>query len=304
MHIITPIVITDAMLDSSTIAEPDTGETSWVSGGTYALLDQRIRTTTHRIYECIQAHTGRTALPENDPLYWEDAGPTNKWAAFDTYVNTASTSVTSVTYVLSPGFFDSIAFFGLVGSSMQVTVKDAPGGATVFTQTYSLYEQAVGLYEYLFRPSKQRDKLVITDIPLRPTAELTVVISNAVSSPVACGMMSIGYKSSLAIEFGGTQYGSSAEPVTYSRITTDEFGTTRIIRGHKATGMRAEVVVALSEVNNALKIVQDVLDIPVTWVATNDSQYSGLQVFGLGSASVSYEGPSHCKISINVKGLI
>ena len=54
MNIITPITVTAAMIGgATTIAEPAAGETAWVSAGTYALGDLRIRTSTHRVYKCV-----------------------------------------------------------------------------------------------------------------------------------------------------------------------------------------------------------------------------------------------------------
>lgn len=306
MNILTPITLTDALLVSSTIAEPAAGETAWVSAGTYALGNQRIRTTTHRIYECIQAHSGRTAAPEADPLYWEDIGPTNRWAPFDTYVSTPAVATTSATWVLSPSFIDALALYGLVGNQLSVTVKAGSGGATLFAQTWSLYEQATGLYEYLFVQQRAVDRKLITGLPLHPDAEVTVTLSGGAGTPVSVGMINLGHYVRLAgaSDWGGTLAGASAEPITYSRITTNEFGETVIKRGHRATGLRAEVIIPLDEATAALRTVQNVLDVPVSWVATDTEGYEGLNVFGLGSASLSYESPSHTKLSITVKGMI
>ena len=58
--VLVPIDVDDAMLSSTTIAEPAATETAWVSGGTYAIGDKRIRTQTHRVYQSATAHTGVT----------------------------------------------------------------------------------------------------------------------------------------------------------------------------------------------------------------------------------------------------
>ena len=92
MKVLIPITITDAMFTACSVAEPAAGETAWVSAGTYAVGDKRIRTGVHKIFRCILAHTGRTALPEDDPSYWEDVDPTVKLAPFDTYVSTGMAS--------------------------------------------------------------------------------------------------------------------------------------------------------------------------------------------------------------------
>jgi len=301
MNILNPLEIT--ALTSSSIAEPDTGETAWVSGDPYVLGDQVIRTTTHKIYECIQEHSSRTTNPEDDPSYWTEVGPTNRWAPFDTYVSTPATATTSANWVLSPGFFDTVACYGLTGTSITVLVKDGPGGSTLFNETVSLYEESVGLYEYLFGLKRKKDRVVVTGIPLYPTAELTFTITG---TTVSLGMLVAGMLMSLSQSqsWGGTQYGSTVEPVTYSRITTNEFGETTIVRGRAATGMRADVAVPIEAASFALQQIQAVLDVPVAWIATTDERYDGLSVFGLGSASVNYQDATMARISINVRGMI
>lgn len=121
MNILVPIPITDSMLlAGTTIAEPAPGETAWVSGATHVVDDLRIRATTHRVYACMQAHTGRAQLPENDPAFWKDKEPTQRFAPFDAYTTTAAKTTGSLTYVLQPGFFNALSFYGLVGASLTV----------------------------------------------------------------------------------------------------------------------------------------------------------------------------------------
>lgn len=302
MNILVPITITDAMMVSSTIAEPSGSETAWVSAGTYVLGDQRIRTTTHRVYECILGHTGRAQLPEDDPLYWENVGPTAKWAPFDTETSTAASAASSLTYVLSPGFFDAVSAYGLTGSELTLTVKDGPGGTVLETRVISLYEEAGGLYEYLFATARPKRAIIASGLPIHPTAELTATVAGL--GTVSAGMINVGQYRKLVTSWGGTEYGATVEPTTYSRIKTDEFGTTTIKRGHAASGLRASVVLPLADANYALQTIQQTLDTPVTFVASEGLGYEGLNVFGLGSATLGYAGPSHVQLNITVKGMI
>jgi len=308
MNVLTPIAITDAMIGAgTTIAEPAASETAWVSGGTYAVGDLRIRTTTHKVYSCVQAHSGRTALPENDAAYWLEKSPTNRYAPFDIYNTTAATATTSLTYVLSPGYFNAISLYGLVGSNISITLKDAPAGTTIWSYSGSLYRDPLGWYEYLFGGLQQIDRLQFHDLPIRPTAELAITLSASSGQPVGIGMINVGDRISLGggdANWGGTQYGSTAEPVTYSYIKTNADGTTSIVRRHYATGMRATIFVTQSQADTALSIIRNLLDVPVSWIATDVNGYDGLNVFGLGSASVNYAGPGYAIISLTVKGMI
>ena len=304
MNILTPLTITDAMiLAGTTIAEPDASETAWVSAGTYSLGQERIRSTTHKVYECVQASTGRTALPEVDSAYWLEKRPTKRWAPFDSYTSTAASGTTSMTYVLQPGYFNALGMYGLVGTSAAITVKDAPGGATIYSNTVSLLEDPTGWWEFLFLPVRQISKIILTNIPIRPTAELTITLTGAT---VEVGMINVGdYKSLIGDgDWGGTQYGASAEPVSYSYIKTNADGTTTIVRRNAATSMRASIILPRDQADYALACVQDVLDVPVSWVATDANGFTGLNVFGLGSGSLSYDSFNIATLDLSVKGMI
>lgn len=309
MNILVPLTVTDAMLSSSTIAEPAAGETAWNAATSYVVGQRCILTATHRVYENLIAGVNATspdqALTGATPR-WLDYGPTNRWAAFDGIVNTPSTATTTFTYVLLPGFFNTIAMYGLDGATITVSVKDAPGGTVIYTYTGSLLEPPLDYYDYYFGTLRQLSKLVLTDIGIYANPELTITIVATAAVTVGVGMIALGDMRQIISDgnTGGAQYGATAEPVTYSYINTDVFGRTTIRRRHNATNMRVSVVLPKSDADAALATVQEVLDVPCAWIATDAAGYAGLNVFGLGSGSLEYAGPSHAIFSINVKGFI
>ncbi len=302
MNIINPITITDSMIGAgTTLAEDPT--TVWASY-TAVVGDLRHVVATHRVYKCAVAGSS-TISPELDPTRWVDVRPTNKWAPFDIYTSTAAATVTTMTYVLTPGYFNAIALYGLTGAQYDLTVKDETGGTVIYTRSGYLYADPVGWYEYLFGNTKTTNKLVFTDIPPRPSAEITLTITASASAAVGLGMFVIGDYVSLAGygDWGGTQYGAKAEPVTYSYIKVDDVSTT-IVRRHAATNLNITIMMPREEADDVLRSVQDVLDKPVAWIATNTTGYSGLTTFGLGSGSMSYDSFGIATLSLNVKGLV
>lgn len=305
MNLLTPITITDAILSSSTVAEPAAGEIAWVSGGTYALGDLRIRATTHRIYACVLAHTGIATLPESDPTRWLEKSPTLRWAAFDSYVSTASTATTSLTYVLRPGFCNTVAFYGLVGLALQLTIRDGPGGTIAYTLTDDLTAPFSGFYELLTGKPRQRDKVFYKALPLLPDPEITITISSTAGAPVAVGMIVLGDLAPLIDDsiWGGTEFGPTVEPTTYSYIKTNTDGTLQIVKRNATTNMTASVVMPTRAANYALNAVTQVLDVPCAWIATDTSGYEGLNVFGLGSGKLAYpEG--YVRFDLRILGTI
>lgn len=305
MFMLSPIPIVDSMvLAGTSVLEPAGGEVAWVASATYTLGARRVRSTTHRVYECVQAHSGRATVPEADPAYWLDVGPTQRWAPFDAYVSTAAATATSLVYELQPGYFNACAIYGLVGSSLTVSVLDGPGGEAIYSTEMALYADPAGWYEYLFLPAIPREKVVLTGFPLRPGAVLRIEVAGA---QVAVGLIAVGdYRSIFGdvSEPAGVMWGASVEPVTYSYIKTNDDGTTRIVRRSSATGLRCNVHLPLASANYALSSVRAVLDVPVAWIGPNVAGLEGLNVFGLGSGSLVYDGPRHATLSLSVKGLI
>lgn len=302
--VLVPLAVTTAMLTSSTIAEPAAGEAVWAAATSYTVGQQVIRLETHRIYESLIAGVNAT-LPENSPARWLDVGPTSRYAAFDTFVSTQSVATTTLSYVLRPGFFNAIGLYGLEGATVSVSVKDAPGGTVFFSQAIDLIELPLDYYDYYFGVIRLSTKALLKGILPQADPELTITVSAGAGIPVKIGMVAIGDLRSLTFADGsGTLAGAKAKPITYSYITTDAFGTTKIIKRSKATDMDIRAVVPRLDADSALLTIQSVLDIPAVWIATDAAGYEGLSVFGLASGDVTYEGPNHSTITINVKGLI
>lgn len=134
MNVIPPITITDALLTSSTIAEPDTGEAVYSAGTTYGLGAVVISTTTHLKYTSLQA--GNLGHPLSAAIaqgvvptaadWWVMSGPTNKWAMFDLMRSTASIAPLALTAVVTPGVrVDALGLHGLAADAVLVTVNPA-----------------------------------------------------------------------------------------------------------------------------------------------------------------------------------
>lgn len=302
--VLVPLTITDAMLTSSTVAEPYSGETAWVSAGTYIAGDIRIRTTTHRKYLALIDHTGITILPEDDPTRWKDVGATNRWAMFDARRTTQTTATTAITVVVRPGFFNALDFLLLDGAALELTVKDAPGGAVVFNETRSLDGPYLDEYDWCWGPFRSQTKQLFSGLLPYPDAEVTITVSAGAGTPVGIGMCALGDLRSLILGgWGGTQYGASADPISNSYIKTDDFGDTTIVKRASATNLNLSIILPKSDADYALACLQEVLDMPCAVIATEAEGYAGLNVIGLISGPVSYDGPSHATIKATVKGL-
>lgn len=302
--ILMPITITEAMLTSSTIAEPAAGETAWVSGGSYTIGDRRIRATTHRTYKAITTHTGLTTPPEDDPTNWYDDGPTIKWAAFDALDSTESEATTSLTYVIEPGFANAVCIAGAAGETVTMTAKDATGGTVVKSYEAELVGPYYSLADWFWGPHRARTTHVVTDIPSYPDAEITVTITGATGATVRAGSIRVGNFVPLIIsaDWGGTEYGARAKPVNFDYIDVKKDGSWKVVPGRKATDISITAVLPQEDADYAVGVIQSISG-PTVIAGCTAAGYTSLVNFGIVKADLSYEGPNHVRIQIDQPGL-
>lgn len=298
MSIISPVVVTDASLVSSTIAENDFLE--WSPATAYAIGAKVIRAFTHRIYQRLVAGTTATA-PELDFTNWLDIAPTNKWAMFDNVVGTTTKSAGNLTVVLRPGAVAGLALLELVGTQAAVTLKDAPGGATVYSKIITLDgTQINSFYEWFYTEFEQLVDVVLSDLPAHfISPELTIAITGNGSS--ACGVCKFGG----VFDIGQTQMGATVGIVDYSRKTVDAFGNSLVAK--RAFSKRADLKIFTEAVkfNQIFRVLADARSTPCIFIGTEIPGYAPLIIYGFYkdfSIDVAYPTTNLCNLSL--EGLI
>lgn len=305
-----PVVVTDEMVTSSNIAEPDTtqGEAVWDAGTSYAKGQEAILPSTHRVYECIVAGIDTTS-PDVSALQaaprWIDKRATNKWQVFDSYASTQSRTLTSMVYVLRPGIFNALAFYGADGGTISVVGKVVPGGETFFTYSGALIEPPIDEYDYYFGRIKQMSKLLLKNIEPQLDPEFTVTITSGPGAPVKLGMLVMGdLRSAVSVDkSGGTQYDAKAKPTTTSLFINDGYGGVKIVKRTNGTDLDIKVFLPQADADAALQMMRDLLDVPCAVIASDIKGYAGLNTFGLASGDVQYAGPTHAYFNVSVRGL-
>lgn len=303
LSVLAPVTIVDALLTSSTA--PETDYAAWSGATTYAIGDRVINTTTHRKYESLKAtnlnHDPSDILNRTGVTpWWLDIGPTNRWAMFDSEVSTQTSIASPLTVVLHPGAINAFYLAGLDGDTLTVSIKDSPSGSVIYSYTGNLEASTPGdYYEYFFDRFMPQTDFLASGIDAYTDMQITITITK-VTGNVKCGVLAVGDLKPLGL----TQYGAKAKPKTYSYIKIDEFGNNTIIKRKTAKDMSASSYVKLEEANYVLDTITELLGTPCVWIGTEVSQYSGLRVFGLGSAELSYDQPEVAMLSLNVQGLI
>jgi len=98
--VVSPIEITQAMLLSTNV--PETDYAAWSGATIYALNARVILTSTHKVYQSLQA-ANTNKNPVTEPLWWIEVSPTNRWKLFDSSLTSATTQATNITYRIQPG---------------------------------------------------------------------------------------------------------------------------------------------------------------------------------------------------------
>lgn len=307
MNILIPIEITDAMIKAGTsVAEPDTaaGEVAWVASATYALGDERL--SEHAIFECVKAHNGSTVLPRLDAKNWLRKRASNRYAPFDYYLSTRGQGTGSVTYVLQPGFFRAVDVRGLVGDRIKITARDVPGGAVTKEIDQDLFEQPPGLYELLFMPLTKRTDASLRDIPISPTAEVTITVSGGAGASVGIGKLSVGIWQSLIGQdkFGGVESGPRARPKSYTYRKFNDDGTFERVQRGSATNVDFSVTLETSEASAASAILTQILDTPVVVEASKLPRFGWLNTVGIVTGDLQTINHALARASISVEGFI
>lgn len=302
--VLVPVKVTSAMIVSTSVPENDYG--AYVPSKAYVLGERCISTVTHRIYESVSqspnsGHDPTLLINQFGAVpWWVDQGPTNLWALFDAYVSTQCTVASPLTLTLRVGSFNAIALFGLEADRLGITVRDAPGGNVIYSHDDDLEGSDPGdYYEYFFDRFKPQTTFLVSGLDAYNNAEITISLSR-ITGQVKCGLVALGDMRPIGL----TEYGAKVTPNTFSYIETDKFGRTTIELGTNTTDMSLVARLGIAEANSVFGTLKELQAVPCVWIATDAVEYSALRVFGLGTPTLSYDGPNLCTVTLDVKGLI
>jgi hypothetical protein len=299
-----PLSITDAMLLSSSVPEND--YPVWSPIVNYSVGNRVIRPTTHCCYECLTAGVS-SAFPENSTSgtspRWFDLGPTNRWAKFDSMVNTKSIVDTGViTESFAFGAINGLVFLEIDADSIEVEmVRDS---TTVYSRKNSLKGYRITTwYEFFFTRREGRDTdLAIIDIPKYSDGIITVTITKSLG-PVECGGLVPGNTTDL----GKTQKrGFSLGIKDFSIKDTDTFGRTKLLERNFAKKMQG---VTKFTHNNAEKIFKYLAKNRAklgVWLPEDSSGFSHTYVYGFCTdfRIIEEEAPVAGILNFEVEGVI
>lgn len=275
---------------------PENDHAAYSAGTTYAEGDRVILTSTHRIYESLQAgNTGHA--PDTSPTWWLDVAPTNRWAMFDAEYGTGTALGTSpLRVVLAPAYANSLALLGLAGTSAQVTVTDNGSAAVAYSRTVDLYNPDIAdWYAYVFEPFGEVQEVALSDLPPFTNAIVTVTITGAPAT--GCALLALGP----AVELGDVNLGVRVGLVDYSRKETDEFGKATFVKRAFSRRLSFDALIKNNQINLIYKSLSNLRATPCVWVVSENEQFQVLVLWGFFkdfSVTIAYQTHSQCVFEI------
>lgn len=295
------LTITDAILTSSTIAEPDAGDgAAWAAGTTYALAATVSKN--HVNYESVQAgNLGND--PETDDGTWWTAGlATNRWGVFDGYLQNQTTQANSATWVITPGtVVNSVSFFNMAAAEVTIIVTD-PTDGEVYNETFPLVDNdaVIDAYTYFLSPIVTKSNFCVTDIPPYAAAAISITVTET-GGTVSVGQISLGYYETLGETIDEVPLGID----DYTRLNEDAFGrTSPAIRGYARTAA-ASISVDASRVPYLERLLAGQRGTPTVWAF--DTQFSDSELVYIGyyeNYSFEYQYASKNILDLEIRSLV
>jgi hypothetical protein len=281
--VIPPQVTTDATLASSSVPEPGPADpAAWVSAGNYAVNDRRHRIVTHRIYECIQAHTGRTALPEVDTAFWREVEYTQRWKMFDRLRTIPTVHTSPMVVELEPGVRCN-AWFVTNVIAEQVTVSMIDGASTVYTKTLLMTRRNTRNWSDYFFGTFDPVRIALDDeMPLIASATIRFEFTSSTGT-VSVGRAAVGR----SVRMGSTEVGADLDADNYSQIERSEVdgSVTNLVQRRNLPRNVMTVFFDPEDVDLLISLRDSLVATPVLWSAMgtlrDNPYFSALSLFGI-----------------------
>ena len=298
IRVVKPLTITDATLTATDVAEADYA--AWSGATTYALAARVISTTTHQIYESLQAsNTNHDPTNAANSAWWVAVSPTNRWKLFDTSNSTQTAKATSMYYEIDPGVGATAAAALNISdaTSIRFRVTD-PTEGVVYDKTTELTAPPTDAewYTYFFEAIEYRSNHVALDLPTYPAA--TIRMDLAGGPGLAVGVLLVGQPKTIGMPRAGLRAGI----VDYSRKETNDFGDTVLTQ--RAFAKRAAVTAIVQ--SNVRDMTFDLLAAlratPALWVI--DDSIDPSIVFGwYKDFELLIEYADFAELQIQIEGL-
>lgn len=237
-----PVIVTPAMLVSSTVPEND--HPVWLSATTYAVGQLVIYE--HVIYESVAAsNAGNNPATATDK--WRSRGPVNRWKLFDKSISSQTKQAGSMSYRIKVG--RSVNYLGVLNvtgaTSIRVRVVHATYGE-VYDKTVSLRRIPVGTgwWNFYFGDRRTPTQALFNNLNAIPGTEIVVDVIGA--SDLGVGVLLAGVRRDFTL---GVKQGARVGFDDYSKKGRNSFGDLDVIEGAFSSRANFSMLLRASEVD-------------------------------------------------------
>lgn len=268
LQLLQPVIVNDARLLASSVAEADAPE--WSAAVAYPSGVRVIKAAVHRIYESVAAVSAG-----DDPAAasgkWLDVGPTNRWAMFDQALGSVTSAEGAIVVTLDVGAIDSVALLDVSADTVRV---QAPG----YDRTTAA---GAGTIPFLDLQGN--------------AGQVTVTIAGG--GTVSVGTLLAGHRVSLGL----TEASPSAGITDYSRKVVDDFGAVTIVQRSWAKKMAAKALIRTDAIDAVASRIAAVRAVPSLWIG--QAGLDSLTVYGFFKDFSIEVGETFSKLSLSIEGL-
>lgn len=254
-------------------------------------------------------HTATTLENSNkaltDKSFWIDAGASNKWKPFDTFIQSQATAVGSMSFsVKSPTYIDTVALLNVSASKAIITVSH-PTDGVVFSKEVALVREGgvvANWYDYFFASFKTKRDLIVEDIPLYTGVTIKVELISLSGGTVALGAAIYGLAENIAINRNGAEHGAKIGIQSFDTKKRDDFGNYTIVP--RAFAKRADFTIYIDndELDNIQELLTDIRSVPTLFLGS--SKYASTMIYGYyKSFDIDISYPTFSVCSIQLEGL-
>jgi hypothetical protein len=298
LQILVPLAVVDANITASNVAL----ETAWTAG-TYTLGTQR--RVGERLFEVSAAST--TQEPSDTATEWFDAGPANRYAAFDRQVGidkyrvveTKTSNAGTITYTIEAlTRVGGIAMFGLQAESLSIvaTVSTTGDAANISYTLQDATQYDGSMWRWMFLPQSFERKYINFAVNIPQGASIDITITNT-GDTAKVGTIAMGIVSEFGIVGTGT-----AKKLKSRSFKKTEGTLTSLLQRTTSSIVSYNVTLQNYKGDAFWRLVSDIDGIGAVFVASD--LYPEFSIYGtLSSANPTAVGIGVSKATIEAEEL-
>lgn len=309
MIVIKPVTIRAAQLSSSTIPYPDTGETLWNSGTTYAAgntVAYEIDGLLHKFESRQGGNLNKIpkAYPDDaDNAWWIDLGAVNRYNMFYLERSMQSAAASPLVVEIAAGERIGALAIGNIEAADSVRIEVTIGGSNVYDITQNLRTREVySWYDWQYQPWRQMKSFIALDLPAHTGAIIKLTFTKGTGN-VQPGKIVVG----MPFSIGETEYKIRARGLNFTQAVRDRFGGVDITPIPSIPRTVQTVEIDKEKLNQTAGIINDLNGVITAWAGLSnplDGYFDSAFVIGFyKETEYVIDNPKTSYLSIEIEGI-